>query len=62
MWGQTDVRLTCAKTMNPTGLDCGLAEWIKKHLKCRTFTIYVKYIRSSLVAIKSWNMLLQLFS
>ena len=26
--GRTDVRTTCAKTMFPTGLDFGLAEWI----------------------------------
>ena len=27
-WGRTDVQTTCAKTMIPTGRDCGLAEWI----------------------------------
>ena len=26
---RTDERTTCAKTMIPTGRDCGLAEWIK---------------------------------
>ena len=29
-WGHAYVQTTCAKTMIPTGRDCGLAEWIKK--------------------------------
>ena len=28
--GRTDGRTTCAKTIIPTGLDFGLAEWIKR--------------------------------
>ena len=27
-WGRTDVLTTCAKTIIPTGRDCGSAEWI----------------------------------
>ena len=27
-WGWMDGRTTCAKTMIPTGSDCGSAEWI----------------------------------
>ena len=28
---RTYERTTCAKTMNPTGHDCGLAEWINSN-------------------------------
>ena len=30
-----DGRTTCAKTMIPTGSDCGFAEWIKKLINVR---------------------------
>ena len=30
-WGLTDIRTTCAKTMIPTGRDCGSAEWINSY-------------------------------
>ena len=48
-WGRTDGRTTYAKTMIPTGRDCGLAEWIKRHV---AYTINKASV--SLFVYSSW--------
>ena len=36
-YGRTYERTTCAKTMIPTGRDCGSAEWINWHISEQHF-------------------------
>ena len=50
-WGRTDVRTygrtTWAKTMNPTGRDFGLIEWINKKWKEGKFSVFLSSCANS---------------